>query len=737
VDISAQVDGRDPLVGMVLATVNPNSPAVAIDDAWQRIAGLQLRLRGSLAFHQHRYRGESWLIIADQRDGDFFRCSVSAEPFLHRLDGTRSVEQALVDAKQRTGLELSQQDIVHLIANLKSSGLLMAEDGCGEGSETGGQAGNKKPAANSWLRPFAIRFALFNPDRFLEKTAHYYRPFLTTATAWVWAALVIGALITTCLHWPELAEHSETRFADPSNFLWYWLLYPIVKALHELGHASFTRAWGGAVREMGIMLLVFFPVPYVDSSAAHGFSDRRQRILVSAAGIMVETFLASIALFVWVYTDSGALHDMAFDIVIIGGISTVIFNANPLLRFDGYYILSELIQIPNLGTRSQQYLGYLFKHHVLDIPGLQSPVTATGEEKWLLAYGVGAGIYRVFISLFIAFWVAGKLFIIGLLLALWAVIAQVIYPALLHFSRLIPIARQANKLGRLGLVVSVFLILITVSLLMPAGNSTYAEGVVSLPENAYLRAGTDGIVTRILREDGVRVESGETVLMLGNIELETRRDILLARLEVARARQKDSFLLDRTQSESLKARAATLEAELDDIEAQILSLQVSSAVPGVVCLPLASDLPGRFINRGEVIGYIADLDQVTARVVVHQSDIERIRRPSRTIEVKLSSRPGETHTARLIRELPQATDRLPSRLLGSGAGGDVAVDARDDAGVQTISNVFQVEIALPVKTASGKHIGQRVYVRFIHEPEPLGSQVLSWLSQIMLRAPFV
>ena len=107
------------------------------------------------------------------------------------------------------------------------------------------------------------------------------------------------------------------------------------------------------------------------------------------------------------------------------------------------------------------------------------------------------------------------------------------------------------------------------------------------------------------------------------------------------------------------------------------------------------------------------------------------------IKVRLSSRPGETHTAQLIRELPQATDRLPSRLLGSGAGGDIAVDARDEKGVQTISNIFLVEIALPVKTVSGKYLGQRIYVRFIHEPESLGNQILNWMSQIILQPPFV
>ena len=177
-----------------MATLTLDQAAVTVDDAWQRIAGLQLCLRGSLTFHIHHYRGEPWLIIADQRDGNYFRCSASAEQFLHLLDGTRSVEQAMLDAQQQTGQDLSQHDIMLLIANLKSNELLMADASEGSSNEPMGQADRKKPAVNSWLRPFAIRFALFNPDRFLQNTVHYYKPLLNSATALVWAVLVVVAL---------------------------------------------------------------------------------------------------------------------------------------------------------------------------------------------------------------------------------------------------------------------------------------------------------------------------------------------------------------------------------------------------------------------------------------------------------------------------------------------------------------------------------------------------------------
>ena len=714
----------------------------AVDEAWQRICGLRLRLRESVHFYQHHYRGIPWLIIADQQDERYFRCSTDAEQFLRLLDGSRSLEQALLDTQLKTQLDtqqpspqkLSRQDIVLLIANLKTANLLV-DDAAGSADE-GAQSAQQKTAPNPWLRPFAIKFALVDPDRFLEKSVHHLKPLLGPVAGLFWITLVIVALTTALLNWQELVEHSEARFADPKNFLWYWLLYPLIKGMHELGHAYATKAWGGAVHEMGIMLLVFFPVPYVDSSASHRFSSKHRRLLVSAAGIIVEVFLASLALLLWVNTDPGALHDMAFDIVIIGGVSTLLFNANPLLRFDGYYILSDLIEIPNLGTRSNQYLGYLFKHYALDIPGVRSPVTAKGEVKWLFVYGICSGIYRIFISLFIAFWVAGKFFIIGVLLALWAVAAQLIYPAVQNFFRLIPVAREADRLQRLGAVLAAVLLIVLTGLMVPIGYSTYAEGIVSLPENALIRAGTDGIVSRVLLADGEQVTAGMAILRLENLELETRQDILLARLDEASARQKDVLIQDRTQADIFKVKVSAIRAELNDIALQLKSLDVSSATQGVVSLPMASDLPGRFVRRGEVIGYVADLRQVSARVVIPQSGIDAVRSNTQQIKVRLKSRPDEILSAQFLRELPQATDQLPSRLLGTGAGGEVAVDARDESGVQTMSNIFQVEIALPVRD-SGNYLGQRIYVHFIHAPESLGNQLLHKLKQVMLQPPFV
>ena len=140
------------------------------------------------------------------------------------------------------------------------------------------------------------------------------------------------------------------------NLLLLWLVFPVIKLLHELGHAYAAKAGGGEVHEMGMMLLVFMPVPYVDATAAGGFRSKWRRALVGAAGMLVELFIASLCMFVWVLVEPGVMRAVAFNVMLIAGVSTVVFNGNPLLRFDGYYILSDLIEIPNLAHARQPVL---------------------------------------------------------------------------------------------------------------------------------------------------------------------------------------------------------------------------------------------------------------------------------------------------------------------------------------------------------------------------------------------
>jgi hypothetical protein len=176
------------------------------------------------------------------------------------------------------------------------------------------------------------------------------------------------------------------------------------------------------------MLLVFSPVPYVDASSAWGFKDKRKRMVVGGIGIAVELFLGALALFVWLMVEPGAVRAVAYNVMLISGVSTLLFNGNPLLRFDGYYVLADAIEMPNLGARSNTYLGYLFQRYVLGIKDGREPGAFHGERAWMVVYGITSFFYRIFISFIIITFIAGKFFVIGILLAIWAMATQVLMP---------------------------------------------------------------------------------------------------------------------------------------------------------------------------------------------------------------------------------------------------------------------------------------------------------------------
>ena len=173
----------------------------------------------------------------------------------------------------------------------------------------------------------------------------------------------------------------------------------MVKVVHEFAHAYAVKLWGGEVHEMGIMLLVLMPLPYVDATSASAFRLKRRRMLVGAAGVLIEIFVAAVAMLVWVNVEPGAVRAISYNVMLVAGVSTLLFNGNPLLRYDAYYVLSDYLEIPNFGTRSTRYLSYLLQRYLLGIKDASFPPASAGEKRWLLFYAVASSIYRVFISL--------------------------------------------------------------------------------------------------------------------------------------------------------------------------------------------------------------------------------------------------------------------------------------------------------------------------------------------------
>lgn len=695
--------------------------------AWEQIAGLKMKLRGHLEFFQHRYRGRCWYVVTDSMANNQFRCSEESYLFLRLLDGNRTLQQAWQELDSETE-QPDQEEIIRLLLKLAQVDLLQGD--LLQNDAQRAQRARVHKRQQGWqrlLRPFAIRIPLLDPDKYLEKLLPPAKYLFTRTTLILWILLVGWVLLTSLNLWPELKAHWAARFLDTGNLIWLWLLYPIVKGLHELGHALATKYWGGEVHEMGIMLLVFMPVPYVDASASTAFYHKQRRMLVSGMGIMVELFLTACALLLWQWLDTGLAKNIAFNIAVIGGMSTLLFNGNPLLRFDGYYLLSDLIEIPNLGSGSNQYLGYLAKRYLFDMRDSRSPVQAKGERPWFICYAILSGIYRLFISFSIALYIAGKFFVVGVLLAFWALYTQIILPAYNAIAQLLPLAQRQNRRQRVLEVLGCAVMFVcSLLFLLPITHSSYTKGIIMLPEHSYLRAESDGFIQTLAAQEGQAVKQGELLIQLENNQLQVELESNRAKQMELQARHSQALNRDPLTAGLVKDELLALETEYRELLTQQERLRLTSPIQGTLALGQSADLPGRFIRKGQILGHVVDKSGTSARVVVEQKAVDLVRRHTQSIEVRLASNPAQTLKATAVRELPSATNKLPSRLLGSQAGGSIAVDARDPDGIQAINKIFQFEVSLP-RTDTQGYLGQSVAVRFIHQREPLGA---GWYRQI-------
>ncbi|MGH8722062.1 MAG: hypothetical protein ACREU4_08765, partial [Burkholderiales bacterium] len=398
----------------------------------------------------------------------------------------------------------------------------------------------RKGKPKTWMQnlrsPLAVRIPLFDPDRFLERWLAWYQPLFGWGGFLLWCAVVGWGIYASAAHWDALTENFSDRVLAPQNLLLMWLLFPLLKLCHEFGHACATKAWGGEVHEMGIMFLVLMPIPYVDASSATAFRKTHRRVLVGAAGMVVELFIASVALFLWLEAQPGLFRAALYNIMLIAGISTVLFNANPLLRFDGYYILGDLLQIQNLRQRGQQYLAHLAESKLF---GVKAPEFDAGrsEKRWFVFFTIASFLYRVFIMLAIAVFIAREYMIIGVLLALWALATAFVLPIAKGVGYLLLHAKlRRNRLRAIASTTAIVGVLGALLFALPVPHWTRAEGVIWMPHDAQVRAGADGFVRRIVAAPGSVVSRGSPLVVVEDPELEPRVRILEAQLRLLEAR---------------------------------------------------------------------------------------------------------------------------------------------------------------------------------------------------------
>ncbi|HEX5094244.1 MAG TPA: PqqD family peptide modification chaperone [Burkholderiales bacterium] len=702
--------------------------------SWYRVADLRPRLRGHVRIHRHHYRGELWYVLEDRVSRRMHRFNPVAHYVIGLMDGRRSVQEIWDAAIERFGDDAPTQDeTIRLLGQLHAAEVLQSEV-TPDVAELLRRSRKGKPS--TWMQnlrsPLAVRLPLFDPDAFLERWLPWYRPLFGLGGFLLWCVVVGWGLTAAASHWDELTQDFSSRVLAPQNLLLMWLTFPLIKLFHEFGHACATKAWGGEVHEMGVMFLVLMPVPYVDATAATAFRQTHRRVLVGAAGMVVEVFIASLALALWLQAQPGLFRAVLYNVMVIAGVSTVLFNANPLLRFDGYYILGDLLQIQNLRQRGQQYLAWLAETRLFGVKSPEFDATPS-EKRWFVLFTLASFVYRVFIMLAIALFIAREYMIVGVALALWALATAFVLPLAKGVGYLLFQAKLRRNRGR-AVAGSLAIVGVLAGLLfaLPLPYWTRAEGVIWVPHDAQVRAGADGFVRRIVAAPGSVVARGSALLVSENPELMPRIRVLEAQLRLLEARAQAQLMEDRTRREMTLEEAATTRKELEHARRLYEDLTLRSPTRGTFVLSLPEqDLPERFLRKGQEIGYVVPVETVTARVLVSQDDIDLVRSDTRAVRVKLVGRLYETFDAELGREVPAASTRLSNLALSSLGGGPAPLDPQNSREPKALNTWFEFELVLPATQTFV--LGEHVYVRFEHPAEPVAWRIYRSIRQVFLK----
>ncbi len=703
--------------------------ARTFSDAWHRVSAVRVQLRSSVSAHRQQFRGEPWVILRDRFNSEWFRVTPDAYAFLCRLGEGRTVDQAWnACLSADPDRALTQEEVVQLLGQLNLSNLLQYDRG--DAAATQFERLKKREARATqqlFMGIMSIKVPLWDPDRWLERALPFIRRAFGPLGLGLYALLLIAGGKALMDEAPRLFEQGAGLLA-PANLGLLYLGFLLSKALHEISHAAVCKHFGGEVHKLGLMFLIFAPMPYVDATAAWGFRRRRERVLVGLAGVLAELGLAAAAALLWAYTAPGTLNSLAHNIIFVASVSTLVFNLNPLLRFDGYHVLVDLIEVPNLFQRSREQLRYLAERYLLRLPDAV-PGARTSTESWLLpAYGVLSLSYWVVLMVTIITFVAGEYFEVGVALALFMVFISVLLPLykLLRYLAASP-TLAFHRLQAVGITSGASVLLLAVLAGLPLPDRVRVTGVVQAGQSRQLHMAGEGFLRELLAQPGSAVQAGQPLLRLENPDLAYQIRLVQMQLEQMQAQEVQAMAAAVADLSAIVRQRQAIEESLQGLLEREKALLVAAPVAGVW---VASDLEGasgQWLARGASAGTVVNQDVWRFVAVLPQVGSHVFGDQVLQAEVRLRGEEGVNLRALSTAVMPFEQGQLPARALGMAGGGEIAVAAGDTQGLTAIEPFFRIESVLsPEQTRAVLVHGRVGTMRLTLSSRPL---LLQWERQ--------
>ena len=712
-------------------------------ESWYRVSELTLRLLDSVSVSRQHFRGIRWYVLQAPASNRYFRLNDAAYHFVAMLDGRRTVSQVWRICMEKFGdAAPTQGEVIQLLCQLHGSNLLQGN--LAPDAEALFQRHQKhvwrevRGAIGNFL---FVRIPLWDPDRFLNRWVGFVGKAFSVHGAVLWIGLAALGLWSVGGHVGDLAANAW-GVLSPQNLPLLYLALVLVKLIYEMGHAFACKffgqktASGGEVHQMGVTFLVFTPLPFVDASSAWALRNKWHRILVGASGMLAELAVAAVCAVLWVRTAEGtAMHAIAYNVMFIASISSLAFNGNPFLRYDAYYILLDLLEIPNLESRSKLYLRYLVKRYIWGLDNSFNPSHTRGERGWLVFYAVASTACRLVILIAIAFYLLDMFFSVGILLAAILLIRWVLLP-LGDFIRYLATSRElvrhrARAVFTSALVLCFFLV--TFGLIrMP--DRCRVEGVVEPRDYAVIHMKTAGFVQQFLDTGQPIGPDGPVLIHAVSPELEAKRDQMLAEYRGLRVERQSAQTKDAVAKQIMDEKIAALSEQIERTRLRLEDLALRSPITGIWVAFDDDRMSAMYLQQGQRLGVVADLNDLRIRAIASQKVASRLIEDARPgVDIRIKGRSDIELTGEIETIIPAGQQQLPSAALGYSAGGTMRIDLEDPSGRRTAEPFFEVLVVPAIPDTVTLRPGQTMALRFETSPKPLLVQGWRSLLQVFQR----
>lgn len=707
----------------------------AFSDSWFRVSGLRVALLPSVQMSTQQFRGRTWHVLQDTYTQRFFRASVHACRFIQCLQTDKTVEDVWEDYVNKHPQEApSRDEVIQLLSQLHMSNLLYSLKQSDNEAIVKRYKKQKNKELMGKLGAFLfLRIPLFNPNSLLDRI----RPFIMAVTGWgafwVWSITLLAGAWVAFENRGELVDQTE-GVLSVGNLPWLYVCIVVLKLFHEAGHGFVCKRFGGEVRTVGAMFLLFTPMPYVDASSSWGFVNHWHRIYVTFAGMAVEFFFAAAAALVWTNTAPGLIHSLAFNVMLIGSVSSFLFNGNPLLRFDAYYILSDYTQIPNLYQKAQQQWQYFGDRYLLGTLTAKSQATDSKEWVWLTSYGLLSFLYLMLISLGIATFLMDQWLPLGLLVLTMTLYSRFLAPLKKLFKHLRSSATQGNRRRALTAVGGVSLVLFLLLAVVPFPSAIRAQGIVKANNASNVYAETAGQLDAVLVQHGQRVKAGQLIARFSNLDVASElRWTQSAQLEV-QAQIRQALHQSSQDLLALQEKTDALELRRQNLLEQQTQLLVRASQDGEWVAPELHEQLGNWIQRGQLLGEVVDASSFRFVAVMPQEAANILfQEQFGHAELRLNGQADATIALPQVSIIPVQSDTLPSTALGWMGGGDIAVHTQDASGTKTVESFFLLQSEIPTEQHQGAKVlhGLAGTLRLQTPDQPLASQAYRAIKQLI------